>query len=373
MRDDMADSMASIIVVDDEPLVRDLLSRWLTDAGYSCRHAGCAEEAWEAIQEGDVDLLTLDVNLPGASGLELLARVKESLPDTEAIMLTGRADVQAAVSALSTGASGYLIKPVSSEELLFQVDRCLERRRLVIENRQYTHHLEDRVQRHTHDIRLAHEETIHRLVAASRYRDEETGAHIRRVGLYSELLAEAIGRPANEVEWMRMAAPMHDVGKIGIPDAILRKPGKLTPAEYDVMKTHTLIGAKILEGSSSPMLQLAHEIALFHHEHWDGQGYPSGAAAEEIPESARIVALVDVYDALTQDRVYRPALGEAEALDVLEQGRGKHFDPFILRVFLSLVPEVRRIAAQNPEESAVSEAPLTESQPVFEFLQTVSI
>ena len=251
---------------------------------------------------------------------------------------------------VNAGAYGYLIKPVDFEDLAFQVKKALERRQFVIEKRQYTRDLENTVREQTATIRRAHEETILRLVSASRYRDEGTGAHIKRTGLYSELFAEVLGWPVGRREDIRMAAPMHDVGKIGIPDTILQKPGKLTREEFGVMKTHTVIGAKMLAGSESSVLQMAQEIALCHHERWDGGGYPRGLAESAIPETARIIALVDVYDALTHDRVYRAALPETEALAIMERGRGNHFDPFLFGVFLSLVPEMRRIAEENPDE-----------------------
>ncbi len=283
--------------------------------------------------------------MPGGSGLDLLDQVRQTLPDTAAIMLTAEGDTAKAIRALTAGAYGYLIKPVERQELLIQVASALERQRLVIENRQYLHELEAKVREQTRDIRRAHEETIHRLVKASLYRDEETGAHIKRTGWYSELLAATIGWDGERVEQIRLAAPMHDIGKIAIPDAILCKPGRLTPDEFITMQTHARLGAKLLGGSQSPVLRMAHEIALAHHERWDGSGYPSGLRGTEIPEAARIVAIVDVFDALIHDRVYRPALPEAEVLEALRAGRGTHFDPELLDVFMSLLPEMYAIAA----------------------------
>ena len=340
----------SVLVVDDEPYIRSLLTRWLTDAGYACLEASHAEEAWATLQTFDVPVMTLDITLPGPTGLELLPEIKRSFQDTEVIMLTALGQAQTAVTALSAGASGYLIKPVAREELLFQVSRALELRQLIIDKRLYTQRLEMRVQQQTREVRMAHEETIHRLVAASRYRDEETGAHIRRVGLCSELLAQAIGWSPEDVSRIRMAAPMHDVGKIGIPDAILQKPGKLTSAEYEVMKTHAMIGAEMLAGSSSAVLQMAEQIARCHHERWDGTGYPAGLAQEAIPESARIVAIVDVFDALSHDRVYRPALPLEEVLAILEQGCGSHFDPRLVNAFVGILPKVLHVFEQMPDE-----------------------
>jgi putative two-component system response regulator len=198
--------------------------------------------------------------------------------------------------------------------------------------------------------RRAHEETIHWLVKVSMYRDEETGAHIQRTGWFSEMLAATTGWRSELVDQIRLAAPMHDLGKIGIPDAILRKPGKHTREETAVMQTHTLLGAKMLAGATTPVLAMAREIALCHHERWDGSGYPSGLSGTDIPEAARIVAIVDFFDAVSHDRVYRPAFPEAEVLKMLREGRGKHFDPRLLDLFLSVLPEMRAIVQAVPDE-----------------------
>jgi putative two-component system response regulator len=349
---------ARVLVVDDEPFVRDLLSRWLRDEGYSCVTANSPAATSAHIKQQTVDLVTLDVTMPGGSGLDLLDQIKELSPDSAVLMLTAEGNAAKAIRALTSGAFAYLLKPVERQEFLIQVRNGLERRRLVIENREYTQRLEEKVREHTFLIRRAHEETIYRLVSASLCRDEETGAHITRSGWYSELLAAAIGWNNEQVDLIRLAAPMHDIGKIGIPDAILRKPAKLSDDEYDVMKTHTRIGAKILSGSQSPVLRMAQEIALSHHERWDGNGYPSGLRARDIPESARIVAIVDVYDALTHDRIYRPALPEAKVLSMMREGRGQHFDPDLFDAFVTLLPEMRAIAQAVTDDGHENQSPL---------------
>ena len=211
--------------------------------------------------------------------------------------------------------------------------------------------LQEMVRQQTKAIHSAHEETIYRLVRASLCRDEETGAHIRRTGLYSELLAATAGWVAERVDQVRLAAPMHDVGKIGIPDAILRKPGPLSPEDIVLMRTHAALGANLLSGSASPVLRMAQEIALYHHERWDGTGYPFGIAGLQIPEVARIVAIVDVYDALSHDRVYRKELPEHEVVEMMRRGRGTHFDPRLLDIFMSLLPEMRAISLAVPDEA----------------------
>ncbi len=203
--------------------------------------------------------------------------------------------------------------------------------------------LEEAVRKRTEDIRRREEEIALRLVWASESRHKETGNHVRRIGLYSETLARAIGWESQKVDDIRVAACMHDIGKIGIPDGILCKPGKLSPQEFEIMKSHTEIGAKILKDSDVPLLQMAREIALCHHERWDGSGYPHGLAAYEIPESGRIVAIADVYDALVHERIYKAAVSEEEAVAIMHKEQGKHFDPEILESFLDLLPSFRRI------------------------------
>lgn len=348
------ESKATLLVVEDEKPLRTLLARWLRDAGYACLEANDATEAWKCLRTNEVHLLTLDITLPGGSGLDLVPEIKRAFPDTQILMVTASADAATAVEALTDGANAYLFKPVKRKELLHHVERGTERRRLLVENRLHTQRLERQVREQTLVIRQAHEETIHRLVAASGYRDEETGAHVRRTGLFSEVLARAAGWSAAESETLRFAAPMHDVGKIGVPDQILRKPGRLTSHEYEVMKRHTLIGAKILADSSSPLLKTAAVIALYHHERWDGHGYPHGLAREAIPEAARIVAIADVYDALSHDRVYRSALPVDEVLEMMAEGLGSQFDPTLLPIFFAVHEEIERIAGAVPDESQCS-------------------
>jgi putative two-component system response regulator len=279
----------------------------------------------------------------------LLEQLSERYPGISVLMLTASSDTRTAIEALMRGASGYLLKPIQREEFLFHVRQAREKQELIAERRQYLRTLEQRVHDQTLAIRRAHEETIHRLVRAAACRDEETGAHIKRTGLFSETLALAAGWSATEAEQLRMAAPMHDVGKIGIPDAILQKPGKLTEQEYERMKQHTTIGARMLAGSASAVLQLAEKIALSHHERWDGQGYPQGLAGDAIPEAARILSIVDVYDAISHDRVYRPAMPESQVLSIMHGGLSSQFDPTFLALFFSVYDDMRAIAEMNPD------------------------
>ncbi|MEN6458321.1 MAG: CHASE domain-containing protein [Thermoguttaceae bacterium] len=247
-------------------------------------------------------------------------------------------------------AIGLVLSAVLAAYLSAAIDRHSSVEELLLEKRRYAGELEQKVRAQTGHIRRAQEEVIHRLLAASQWRDEETGMHVRRVGLFSEVLAKAAGWSTAQCDCIRQAAPMHDVGKIGVPDAILRKPGKLLPDEFEVMKSHTTIGADMLAGSNVPLLQMAREIALNHHERWDGKGYPHCLAGQDVPESARIVAIADVYDALTHDRVYRPAMPEEKALSILREGAGTHFDPLLLAHFFLHHSEIRRIVEQYPDE-----------------------
>ena len=347
---------ATVLVIDDEPRVRDLITRWLTADGCACAQAATAQAAWEHLQAHEVHLVTLDIRMPGDSGIDLLRQIGRSYPDTSVIMISAVEETQMAIEALTYGACAYLVKPVKRDQVIFHARRAFERRQLVVDNRQYLRRLEERVREQTVAIRQAHEETIYRLVGACMCRDEETGIHLRRTGLLSEVLARAADWSAAEAEDIRLAAPMHDVGKIGVPDTILRKPGKLSPEEFEAMKQHTLIGAGMLAGSNVPMLQMAHDIALAHHEHWDGNGYPAGLCGHAIPEAARIVAIVDVFDALTHDRVYRPAMPEEEALAIMRKGAGRQFDPLLLAVFFTQLAEISRIARGNGDETAETES-----------------
>lgn len=341
---------ARIVVVDDDDPIREMLVRWLRSAGHRCRSAACADEAVTLLRSEAADLLITDQRMPGRTGLDLLGQVRSEHGETAVILLTGCDDPQLATEAITRGACGYLHKPVQLRDLLFQVSRSLEQRRTFREALDRSSTLEASLAEQARVIRRAHEEIVHRLVVASMVRDDETGAHIKRIGLFSAAVAAAAGWPAEAVENLRLAAPMHDIGKIGIPDAILLKPGRLTPEEFEIMKSHTLIGASILKNSHSPMMQLAERIARSHHEWWNGNGYPDGLRGIDIPTAARITAIVDVYDALTHDRIYRPALPERDALDVLEQGRGEHFDPDLLNVFFAVLPEIRVLSLQAEDE-----------------------
>ena len=338
-----SDASARILVVDDDPYVCALLSRWLSAEGHACAEASNAEEAAAALRQDAFSLVILDIRMPGLSGMDLLAQISDRHEDVAVIMVTAVDDRSTAIRALELGAYGYLIKPFDKNEVIINVVNALARRRLTLESRDYGRRLEEQVRERTADVHRSQAEIILRLMSASEYRDDETGAHIRRIGLYVAAMAEKMDWKRSDVDAIRLAAPMHDLGKIGVKDSILLKPGKLTAEEFEIVKTHSAIGARILSGTDIPLLTIARDVALLHHEKWDGSGYPNGVAGKAIPECARLVAIADVYDALVNDRVYRPAFPEEKAIAIMTEERGRHFDPEIFDLFLSVLPELRHI------------------------------
>jgi putative two-component system response regulator len=343
---------ARILVVDDAPHIGELLSRWLSADGYQCQVAYSGNEAVEALKSDSFHLVVSDIMMPGMSGIDLLTIIKSLFPDVAVIMVTGVDDRKTAIMTLELGAFGYVIKPFDRNEIVINVANALERRRLGLLSREYEQGLEAQVELRTKEVRDREEEIILRLISATGYRDDETGAHVKRIGLYAAEMAKALGWSSREVEKIRLAAPMHDLGKIGIPDNILRKPTSLTIDEFHIMKRHAEIGARILEGSSVPLIQMARDIAHCHHERWDGSGYPRGLRGANIPEAAAIVAVVDVYDALVHDRVYRPAFSEEKALGIMLAGDGQYFGDRLFDCFLDLLPAIRRIREEVKEENS---------------------
>jgi putative two-component system response regulator len=256
------------------------------------------------------------------------------------LMATGIDDPQLAQSVLELGAYGYLVKPFKRHEVQINVANALRRRRLEIENRDHRALLEHRVEERTQELRRSREETIRRLSLAIEFRSRETGEHVERIGNGAALVGRKLGLNPGRAELIRVAAPLHDVGKIGIPDEILLKPGPLTEAERRRMEDHAEFGYRLLTGSGSDLLETAATIAWTHHERWDGMGYPRGLAADAIPMEGRVTAVMDVFDALTHDRVYRPAMTLAQALEIIRAGRGSHFDPKVVDAFLSCLDDV---------------------------------
>ncbi len=339
-----------ILIVEDDAITLRRLLHFLEKWGHGVVTARNGKDALQKFFADDFDLIITDWMMPGMDGLEMVSHViNAQKPYVYIILLTSRGEKNDVVKALSKeGVDDYIVKPFDPDELRARIsvgERTVKLERTLQE---YSHGLENIVKKQTLVIRQTQEETIYRLLAALESRDDETGGHVRRIALFSVLLAEANGLTNDEIEDLRLAAPMHDIGKIGVPDAILRKPSFLTDLEYDIMKTHTSIGAQILSESSYPMLQLAHDIALTHHEKWNGTGYPNGLAGKDIPLAGRIVALVDVYDALGHDRVYHKALPENEVLKIMTKGRGDHFDPEIFDLFMKRLADFKTISKENP-------------------------
>ncbi len=341
-----------VLIADDEAHIRRLLAHWLEEAGYCCTTASDGAAALEAVQRGAFSLLVSDLTMPELDGMELLRAVREQSPDLAVLMVTAVDDRETAIRALELGAYGYVTKPFSENEILINVTNAVERRRLMLTARAHERDLEEQVRARTAELRRREEAIALHLLSAAELRDDETGGHVRRIGLLSAALAEALGLDTASADDLRLTAPMHDIGKIGIPDHILRKPGPLDVPEVQVMRTHTSIGADVLHDPEVPLLRLAAEVARTHHERWDGNGYPEALEGEAIPLPGRLVSIVDVYDALTHDRCYRPALPEAEALKVIAEGRGTHFDPDVHDCFMECLPDFRQISQELPEVTA---------------------
>jgi putative two-component system response regulator len=347
----------TVLVVDDEEPIRRILHRLLVRQGYDCVTASDVREARAVLGERAFDVVLTDMTMPGGSGLDLIMHVAENYPDTASIMVTGVDDTKLAESALELGCYGYIIKPFEANEVLINLSNARRRLALEKEQRNLLKRLETMVKERTaelwgaisrlelaeKDLRMSQEETVYRLSVAAEFRDNETARHIQRMSRYCGLLATRMGLDGEECELIRVASVMHDVGKIGIPDNILLKPGALTAEERLAMQEHAQIGYRILAGSESPVIQCAATIALTHHEKVDGSGYPKGLKSDEIPAPGRMAAIADVFDALISDRVYKKSFPLGKAVGIMQEGKGIHFDPDMLEVFLDSMSEVLRI------------------------------
>lgn len=328
-----------VLLVDDEAFIRELVRRWLTQEGYECQTCSDIEQAWAVLEEDPYPLVLTDITMPGGSGVKLLQRIRDRFGDEVAVLMaTGAGDRETAVDCLRRGAYGYLTKPLHRDDVVIHIETALERRRLALQGQAFQRELEEKVREATADVRQREQEIIWRLLWVADRHDIESSAHFRRIGLYAKALAEAMGWSGRRLDDIKLASAMHDIGKIGVPTSILRKRGPLTDDERAIMQRHTVIGGEILGGSNIPLLQMASEIAHSHHERWDGSGYPRRLSGTDIPEAARIVAVVDVYDALGSDRYYRERYPEAKVLEMMAEERGAHFDPDILDAFFELQP-----------------------------------
>ncbi|MBF9014683.1 MULTISPECIES: HD domain-containing phosphohydrolase [unclassified Oceanispirochaeta] len=368
---------SKILVIDDEPILRQVLQYYLEDIDFEVITAGDGLQGIEIAKKERPDVVLTDLRMPGADGLEVLAAVREMDDEIPIIVISGANRLNDAVQALRLGAWDYLIKPIQDLGLLeYSINKVLEKSTLLKENRRYKKHLEELVKERTQELELRNKQLdisrrqiIGILSQAAEYRDFETGNHFLRVSEYAACLARGLGWNEKRINLIKLASPVHDIGKIGILDNILLKEGKLTNPEWHEMQNHCQYGHEILsenrfidsfmkndeidrkvfDENSEVLIETAANIALNHHEKWDGSGYPLGIKGEAIPIEARITAIADVFDALSSTRPYKMAWSEEDCLKYLDEQRGKHFDPELINVFMDNLETIRTI---NKEHSA---------------------
>ncbi len=368
-----------ILFVDDEPHILDSLRRNLRAKGdvWEMEFVGSANDALAKLKEADFDTVVTDVRMPGKTGFQLLEAilVDERTCDIPVIILTGEHDHDLKRKALEVGAADLLNKPVCAADLIARLCSVLRLHSYQKQVKAQNALLEARVQERTKELLISRQEIVWRLAKAGEYRDEETGNHVMRVSRYCQAIAEALDLDGDFTEKLTLTSSLHDIGKIAVPDSILRKPGKLTPEEWDIMKQHCAIGATILRENyvlpqasgavhtgvlrlmterGNPLLDMAAIIALHHHEKWNGSGYPQGLVGEAIPLEARIVALADVYDALSSARPYKPAFPETEVKAIMTEGVGQHFDPYAFSGLERSFEAMRAIRADFPDKEATN-------------------
>ncbi|MGI2112431.1 HD domain-containing phosphohydrolase [Shewanella frigidimarina] len=348
-----------ILVVDDNPQNIELMQAYLEPKGYKIVTATGGQEALDILANHPIDLILLDIMMPGMNGFEVTRRVRqnETLKLLPIVLITALRETKERVKGIDAGCDDFITKPVDKNELLSRVKSLLKIKDYNDLRANYNKQLEADVAERTEDLRQALEslkaaslETIHRLTMASEYKDEETGAHIQRMSLYSEVVARSVGLDEHTVENILFSASMHDLGKISTPDHILLKPGKLDAAEWEIMKQHTVVGANILKGSNSELIKMGEVIARSHHEKWDGSGYPEGLKGNDIPIAARIVAIADVFDALSSTRPYKKPFSEEKTFAMIKEGSGSHFDPDIVDAFFAVKQEILTIKKKYSDD-----------------------
>jgi putative two-component system response regulator len=355
-----------ILVVDDEAGVRKALARIPGRDGYDCDAVATVDEARHALRLNRYELVMCDIMMPDEHGLALLQHVRSQFPSLPIVMVSGVTDPGLATIALGLGAYGYVTKPFDENQVLIAVANGLLRARVESENDIYRQHLEKmvadrtrgqsealgRLERSEADLRRVSEDTVKSLARAIEGRDVGTGQHIERMSRYSEMLGRHCGLSDEHCSLLRLASAMHDVGKIGVPDDILFKPGRVTPEEYEVIKLHCQLGYEILDKSDQPLLAMAALIARTHHERWDGAGYPRGISGDAIALEGRIAAVADVFDALLSRRAYKPAFSFDHSLEIMRAGRGASFDPEVLDQFLDHAEEALPVLQMFPDTEA---------------------
>lgn len=342
---------AKILIVDDEPINVMLLKGLLEKMGYETRGAENAVTALKMLNR-TFDLVLADIMMPGMDGFTMVAKIREN-PETfdiPIIVVTTLSEKEDRLKAVESGANDFITKPLDKVELAVRTRSLLKQKAQQDEIKRFENELHQMVEARTLELRRALEnlrhasyETVNRLAAAAEFKDDDTASHIKRMSRYSALIAEKAGFSEKEVTLILHASPMHDIGKIGIPDSVLLKPGKLDAEEWALMKQHVQFGAKILAKSDSDLLRAAQRIAVSHHEKWDGTGYPLGLSGEDIPVYGRICAIADVFDALTSRRPYKEAFPVEKAVSILQEGRNAHFDPYFLDLFLADMDAVMQI------------------------------
>jgi len=338
-----------ILMVDDDALITEVIGTVLRSNGFRFESAPDGVEGLRKARDLHPDLIFLDISMPGMDGFQTCRRLKED-PATRKIpvvMLTAYADRESRIQALEAGANDFLTKPVDNTELVVRANNLLKAKRYQDSLVEQGRILEQQVLERTKQLKESLLDTVQRLTLASEYRDVDSYVHVKRISYYTEVVLKSLDISGEEADVMIYASPMHDIGKVGIPDAILLKPGVLTDEEFEIMKTHTTIGARILRGSSSPYLRSAERFALYHHERWDGNGYPQGLKGEAIPIEGRIMNLIDQYDALRSKRPYKPPFEHERSVTILTEGGHRtnpgHFDPRILQIFKDNAEKFREI------------------------------
>lgn len=349
-------SQKRVLVIEDQLDIGEMLAHYLKEEGYDARTAENGLDGLFLLEQWPADLVTVDLNMPVMNGHEFLEKAVERWPDLPIVVVSGIGDVDSAVEALRLGARDFITKPIENLGLVKNtLEKAIEAAELIRQNRDYQENLEKMVEQRTLELEEIKRQLLYSLGKSAEYRDNETGRHVIRVGNICALLGRAVGMEPQQAKVFGEAAPLHDIGKIGIPDAILLKPGKLTSEEWETMKTHCEIGCDILRHYSAAkehpgvifeeIVEMGHEkrelalldmamvIALCHHERWDGQGYPCHLRGDKIPLLARIVSVVDVYDALGSERPYKNPLPEEVCQKIILEGRGSHFDPEIVDLF----------------------------------------